>query len=147
MPGTGDPGYKIKAEFNKKSHVRGVISMARSSHPDSAGSQFFLCHGDAKFLDNQYTGFGQLIAGDDVLEQLANVPTKSGGGGEKSTPIDRVALESVTIVAQPYGRPRAELTQPIPCHKKPGRSRCRVFLRLRCALTNQNPPPWPPHHK
>ena len=101
MPGTGDPGYKIKAEFNKKSHVRGVISMARSSHPDSAGSQFFLCHGDAKFLDNQYTGFGQLIAGDDVLEQLANVPTKSGGGGEKSTPIDRVALESVTIVAQP----------------------------------------------
>ena len=101
MPGTGDPGYKIKAEFNKKSHVRGVISMARSSHADSAGSQFFLCHGDAKFLDNQYTGFGQLIAGDDVLEQLANVPTKSGGGGEKSTPIDRVALESVTIVAQP----------------------------------------------
>ena len=100
MPGTGGPGYKIKAEFNKKAHVRGVISMARSSHPDSAGSQFFLCHGDAKFLDNQYTAFGQLTAGDDVLEQIANVPTKSGGGGEKSTPIDRVALESVTIVAQ-----------------------------------------------
>ena len=100
MPGTGGPGYKIKAEFNAKSHVRGVISMARSAHPDSAGSQFFICHGDAKFLDRQYTAFGEVIAGDDVLEQLANVPTKSGGGGEKSTPIDRVALESVKIIAK-----------------------------------------------
>lgn len=98
--GTGGPGYKIKAEFNAKSHVRGVVSMARSAHPDSAGSQFFICHGDAKFLDRQYTAFGQVIKGDEVLEQLANVPTKSGGGGEKSTPIDRVALESVTIVVQ-----------------------------------------------
>ncbi|MBL9215456.1 MAG: peptidylprolyl isomerase [Opitutaceae bacterium] len=96
IPGTGGPGYKIKAEFNAKSHVRGVISMARSSHPDSAGSQFFICHGDAKFLDRQYTAFGQLVAGDEVLEQIANVPTKSSGG-EKSTPIDRVALQSVTI--------------------------------------------------
>ena len=100
IPGTGDPGYKVKAEFNAKPHVRGVISMARSAHPDSAGSQFFLCHGDAKFLDNQYTAFGSLIKGEEVLEQLANVPTKSGGGGEKSTPIERVALESVKIVAQ-----------------------------------------------
>ena len=100
MPGTGDPGWKVKAEFNKKAHVRGVISMARSAHPDSAGSQFFLVHGDAKFLDNQYTAFGSLIKGDEVLEQLANVPTKSGGGGEKSTPIERVALESVKIVPQ-----------------------------------------------
>jgi peptidyl-prolyl cis-trans isomerase B (cyclophilin B) len=98
MPGTGDPGYKIKAEFNDKSHVRGVISMARAAHPDSAGCQFFICHGDAKFLDRQYTAFGQLIKGDDVLESIANVPTKSGGGGEKSTPIDRVAVESVKIV-------------------------------------------------
>jgi peptidyl-prolyl cis-trans isomerase B (cyclophilin B) len=98
MPGTGGPGWQVKAEFNAKSHVRGVISMARSSSPDSAGSQFFLVHGDAKFLDRQYTAFGEIIAGDDVLEKLANVPTKSGGGGEKSTPIERVALESVKIV-------------------------------------------------
>jgi peptidyl-prolyl cis-trans isomerase B (cyclophilin B) len=97
-PGTGDPGYKVKAEFNEKPHVRGVISMARSSHPDSAGCQFFICHGDARFLDRQYTAFGELVKGDDVLEKIANVPTKSGGGGEKSTPIDRVAVESVTIV-------------------------------------------------
>jgi peptidyl-prolyl cis-trans isomerase B (cyclophilin B) len=98
MPGTGGPGWSVKAEFNAKSHVRGVISMARSSNPDSAGSQFFLVHGDAKFLDRQYTAFGEIIAGEDVLEKLANVPTKSGGGGEKSTPIERVALESVKLV-------------------------------------------------
>ena len=97
VPGTGDPGYKVKAEFNTKSHVRGVISMARSSHPDSAGSQFFICHGDAKFLDRQYTAFGELVKGDDVLERIATVPTQ-GGGGEKSTPIDRVEIESVRIV-------------------------------------------------
>jgi len=74
MPGTGGPGWQIKAEFNNKSHTRGVLSMARSSNPDSAGSQFFICHGDAKFLDRQYTAFGQVIAGDGVLEKLANVP-------------------------------------------------------------------------
>jgi peptidyl-prolyl cis-trans isomerase B (cyclophilin B) len=96
-PGTGGPGYQIKAEFNGKPHVRGVISMARSSNPDSAGSQFFICHGPASFLDRQYTAFGELIAGDDVLERIATVPTKSGGG-EKSTPIDRVEIQSVTIV-------------------------------------------------
>jgi peptidyl-prolyl cis-trans isomerase B (cyclophilin B) len=98
MPGTGDPGYKVKAEFNAKPHVRGVISMARSSHPDSAGCQFFICHGDARFLDRQYTAFGELVKGDDVLEKIATVPTKSGGGGEKSTPIERVGVESVKIV-------------------------------------------------
>ncbi len=98
MPGTGGPGYQIKAEFNAKPHVRGVISMARSQNPDSAGSQFFICHGDARFLDRQYTAFGELVSGDDVLERLATVPTKSGGGGEKSTPIERVAIESIEIV-------------------------------------------------
>ena len=99
-PGTGGPGLLLKAEFNARSHVRGVISMARSSHPDSTGSQFFLCHGDAKFLDRQYTAFGQLIAGDDVLERIATLPTRSGGGREKSIPLDRVAVESVRIVVQ-----------------------------------------------
>jgi peptidyl-prolyl cis-trans isomerase B (cyclophilin B) len=97
MPGTGGPGWKVKAEFNKKPHVRGVISMARSSDPDSAGSQFFICHGNANFLDGKYTAFGELVKGDDVLERIANVPTSHGGGGEKSTPIDRVAVESVKI--------------------------------------------------
>src|SRR3954447_25035458 len=63
--GTGDPGYKIKAEFNDKKHVRGVLSMARSQHPDSAGSQFFICLADANFLDRQYTAFGKVLKGDD----------------------------------------------------------------------------------
>jgi peptidyl-prolyl cis-trans isomerase B (cyclophilin B) len=95
MPGTGGPGYQVKAEFNPKNHVRGVISMARSAHPDSAGSQFFICHGEARFLDGKYTAFGELVSGEDVLERIANVPTS---GPERSTPVERVALESVTIV-------------------------------------------------
>ena len=75
MPGTGDPGYKVKAEFNDRHHDRGVISMARSQDPDSAGSQFFICHGNPSFLDHQYTAFGKLIKGDDVLEKIATTPT------------------------------------------------------------------------
>ena len=75
MWGTGGPGYTIKAEFNDHSHVRGVISMARSQDPDSAGSQFFICHGNPAFLDHQYTTFGKLIKGDDVLEKIATTPT------------------------------------------------------------------------
>ena len=96
--GTGDPGYKVKAEFNEKPHVRGVLSMARSSHPDSAGSQFFVCLADARFLDRQYTAFGQLIKGDEVLGKIGDVPTKQGGGGEKSRPVTRVSVNSVKIV-------------------------------------------------
>jgi peptidyl-prolyl cis-trans isomerase B (cyclophilin B) len=95
IPGTGNPGYQIKAEFNAKPHVRGVLSMARSSSPDSAGSQFFICHGDARFLDKQYTAFGQLISGDAVLEKIATVPTS---GPERSTPTERVEVESIRIV-------------------------------------------------
>ena len=96
--GTGDPGYKIKAEFNDRSHVRGVISMARSQHPDSAGSQFFVCLADAKFLDRQYTAFGQLIKGDEVLGKISDAPTTFGGGGEKSKPMARLAVKSIKIV-------------------------------------------------
>ncbi len=95
MPGTGSPGHTVKAEFSAKAHTRGVLSMARSSHPDSAGSQFFICHGDARFLDNQYTAFGTLIAGDDVLERIATVPTS---GSERSTPVDRIEVTSVRLV-------------------------------------------------
>ena len=76
--GTGGPGYQIKAEFNDKAHTRGVLSMARSNSPDSAGSQFFICHGDPRFLDRQYTAFGKLIKGDDVLEKIATTPTHPG---------------------------------------------------------------------
>ncbi|HTT57210.1 MAG TPA: peptidylprolyl isomerase [Opitutaceae bacterium] len=95
MPGTGGPGWQLKAEFNAKAHVRGVLSMARSAHPDSAGSQFFICHGDARFLDKQYTAFGQLVQGLDVLDRIAGVPCS---GSERSTPVERIALESVRLV-------------------------------------------------
>jgi len=91
--GTGDPGYKIAAEFNKKSHERGVLSMARSQDPNSAGSQFFICHGAPKFLDGQYTAFGKLIKGDDVLEKIATTKTLPGDRPEK-----RMNVESIKIV-------------------------------------------------
>ena len=97
--GTGGPGYQIKAEFNDKSHVRGVVSMARSQHPDSAGSQFFICLGDAKFLDRQYTAFGRVIKGDDVLGQIGDTPVTPSNGGEMSKPTARIGVESVTIVS------------------------------------------------
>ncbi len=96
--GTGDPGYKIKAEFNPTAHVRGVISMARSQHPDSAGSQFFICLGDAKFLDRQYTAFGQLVKGEEVLGKIGETETAMSNGGEKSKPVVRVGVESIKIV-------------------------------------------------
>jgi peptidyl-prolyl cis-trans isomerase B (cyclophilin B) len=98
--GTGDPGYKIKAEFNERPHQRGVISMARSQNPDSAGCQFFICLGNASFLDRQYTAFGKLIKGDDVLGKLGDVATRSPGGGEKSRPVERQHVESVAIVSR-----------------------------------------------
>ena len=93
--GTGGPGFQIKAEFNKRPHVRGVLSMARSSNPNSAGSQFFICHGDPRFLDGQYTAFGKLIKGDDVLEKIATTPTLP-----QDRPAKRMGIESVTIVAR-----------------------------------------------
>ena len=96
--GSGDPGYKLKAEFNEKPHVRGVISMARSSDPHSAGCQFFICLADARFLDKQYTAFGQVIKGDDVLGRLGDTPTTRGSGGENSRPVSRVGVESIKIV-------------------------------------------------
>jgi len=96
--GTGDPGYKIKAEFNSRSHVRGVISMARSQHPDSAGSQFFICLDDATFLDGKYTAFGQLVRGDEVLGAIGDTPTDGPAGGERSKPTTRIGVNRVRIV-------------------------------------------------
>jgi peptidyl-prolyl cis-trans isomerase B (cyclophilin B) len=96
--GTGGPGHSVKAEFNDRSHQRGVLSMARSQDPDSAGSQFFICLADAKFLDKNYTAFGKLVKGDDVLGRIGDTPTASGGSGEKSKPLNRVSVESVQIV-------------------------------------------------
>ena len=95
MAGTGGPGYQVKAEFNNRAHVKGVLSMARSSDPDSAGSQFFVCHGDASFLNNKYTAFGKLVAGEETLNKIAAIRCV---GMEGSTPTERVEITSVEIV-------------------------------------------------
>ncbi|HUZ48530.1 MAG TPA: peptidylprolyl isomerase [Candidatus Dormibacteraeota bacterium] len=68
--GTGGPGYSLKAEFSKLPHLRGTVAMARSSNPDSAGSQFYICLDDARFLDNQYTVFGQMSSGFEALDAI-----------------------------------------------------------------------------
>lgn len=91
--GTGGPGYTIKAEFNSRKHVRGVLSMARTSDPNSAGSQFFICHADAPHLDGKYTAFGKLIRGEEVLDRIANTPTDA-----RDRPLKRIHVESIRIV-------------------------------------------------
>lgn len=79
--GMGGPGYSIKGEFNYNGvennlkHSRGVLSMARAQHPDSAGSQFFIMHADALHLDGQYAAFGKLVEGEDVLDSIASIDT------------------------------------------------------------------------
>ena len=90
--GQGGPGYTINAEFNSKPHVRGTLSMARTSDPNSAGSQFFICHGSPRQLDNQYTVFGKLIKGDDVLEKIATTPTHP-----QDRPDKRMGVISITV--------------------------------------------------
>ena len=95
--GTGDPGYKIDAEFNDVHHERGIVSMARSQDPNSAGSQFFICHGDAGFLDGQYTAFGRLVEGDEILDRIATAKVVAGSGGEKSKPEAPVKVQKITV--------------------------------------------------
>jgi peptidyl-prolyl cis-trans isomerase B (cyclophilin B) len=96
--GQGGPGYNIKAEFNDHSHDRGVISMARGQDPDSAGSQFFICLAPVHRLDHQYTTFGKLIKGQDVLEKIGDIPVTRNSMGEPSKPTKRVVIESIKIV-------------------------------------------------
>ena len=96
--GEGGPGYKIKAEFNDHSHERGVISMAREPDPDSAGSQFFICLAPVTRLDHQYTTFGKLIKGDDVLAKIGDTPVTRSSMGENSKPTKRVTIEKIDIV-------------------------------------------------
>ena len=91
--GQGGPGYNINAEFNSKHHARGILSMARTPDPNSAGSQFFICHADAGNLDGQYTVFGNLIKGFDVLDKIAATPTEP-----PDRPLKRVNVDSIKIV-------------------------------------------------
>jgi peptidyl-prolyl cis-trans isomerase B (cyclophilin B) len=96
--GEGGPGYNIKAEFNDHSHDRGVISMARGPDPDSAGSQFFICLAPVHRLDHQYTTFGKLVKGQDVLEKIGDTPVTRNSVGEPSKPTKRVVIDSIKIV-------------------------------------------------
>ena len=97
MPGMGGPGYTIPAEFNPTHHARGILSMARSSDPNSAGSQFFICVADAASLDNQYTVFGQVVQGMDVVDKIVNLPRDSS---DMPTPKPAV-MKKVTIKTWP----------------------------------------------
>ena len=90
--GTGGPGYNIKAEFNSRSHLRGIVSMARSSDPDSAGSQFFIVTSDSTFLDRQYTVFGQVVNGIDVADKIVNLPRDGN-----DCPLEEAKMLQVTI--------------------------------------------------
>ena len=96
--GMGGPGYSIKGEFagngveNNISHKRGVISMARSSMPDSAGSQFFIMHADANYLDGQYAAFGEVLSGIEVVDEIAAVTTDSA-----DKPLEDVVIKSITV--------------------------------------------------
>jgi peptidyl-prolyl cis-trans isomerase B (cyclophilin B) len=110
--GTGDPGYKIPAEFSDRKHARGVLSMARGGDPmertgamprpefaNSGGSQFFICFGAAQSLDNRYTVFGKVIRGEDVLAKIEKVPvTVNRFSGERSKPETRIGVESIRII-------------------------------------------------
>jgi peptidyl-prolyl cis-trans isomerase B (cyclophilin B) len=88
MHGTGGPGHTIKAEFNDTPHKRGVLSMARSNDPDSAGSQFFICVADAGFLDRQYSAFGRVVRGIEVADQIVNSPRD-----RKENPNERIEMK------------------------------------------------------
>ncbi len=97
--GTGGPGYQIKGEFalngikNDISHLRGVISMARSMNFDSAGSQFFICHADSTFLDGQYAAFGKVVAGIEVVDSIAEVPTNFN-----DKPINDQIIKTIRVI-------------------------------------------------
>ena len=93
--GTGGPGYSIDAEFNDVKHERGVLSMARSQDPNSAGSQFFICMKDSFFLDGQYTAFGKVIEGMDVADKIVDEPRDSN-----DNPNQRMEMKSVSIVEE-----------------------------------------------
>ena len=86
--GTGGPGYTIKAEFNDRPHRRGTVSMARAAHPDSAGSQFFICVADSSFLDKQYTVFGEVVSGMEVVDKIVSQPRD-----RKDNPVERIEMK------------------------------------------------------
>jgi len=90
--GQGGPGYNLKAEFSSRSHLRGIVSMARANDPDSAGSQFFIVTSDSTFLDKQYTVFGEVVDGIEVADKIVNLPRDGN-----DCPEQEVKMLEVTI--------------------------------------------------
>lgn len=101
--GTGGPGYSIKGEFklnhveNPLKHTRGVLSMARAQHPDSAGSQFFIMHHDAPHLDGQYAAFGKVISGIEAVDRIANVKR-----GPQDRPFEEQVMVKISVELNGY---------------------------------------------
>ena len=95
--GTGGPGYTIKAEFSTRPHQLGVISMMRTANPDSAGSQFFICLGNAPQFNGKFTAFGKLKSGVDVLQKIGKTQVKASENGERSKPVKRIEIKSIKI--------------------------------------------------
>jgi peptidyl-prolyl cis-trans isomerase B (cyclophilin B) len=85
--GMGGPGHRVKAEFSNRPHRRGTLSMARSQDPNSAGSQFFICVADSKFLDGQYTVFGEVVSGMETVDRIVNVQRDGN-----DNPLDRIEM-------------------------------------------------------
>ena len=90
--GMGGPGYTIKAEFSSRSHLRGIVSMARAMDPDSAGSQFFIVTTDSTFLDKQYTVFGQVLQGMDVADKIVKLPRDKNDCPQQEAKIVRISI-------------------------------------------------------
>ena len=91
--GMGGPGYNIKAEFSSRSHLRGIVSMARSQDPNSAGSQFYIVTADSTFLDKQYTVFGEVTEGMDVVDKIVNLNKDGNDCPLEKTPMIHVTVE------------------------------------------------------
>ena len=90
--GMGGPGYTINAEFNSRSHLRGIISMARSQDPNSAGSQFFIVTSDSAFLDREYTVFGEVTAGMDVADKIVSLPRDGNDCPQEEAKMNKVGI-------------------------------------------------------
>ena len=97
--GQGGPGYNLKAEFNSRSHLRGIVSMARSNDPDSAGSQFFIVTSDSTFLDRQYTVFGEVVDGFETVEAIAAVAT-GNSGFHQDVPIEEISILDTKVTTE-----------------------------------------------
>ena len=91
--GTGGPGYELKQEFNDTKHVRGILSMARTNDPDSAGSQFFIMHGTAPSLDNKYTVFGKVVEGIETVDKIATAEADANDRPRQPTKIKSITIE------------------------------------------------------